>query len=105
MPVIGEEFEAGRNAYRSLIICVDTAIENENSEIAVICASALMDLAKSEGANYFGDEPPFDYNTALNTVKEAVKFAKKEGVPSWLEDDLKEIKEEYVKCTGEDIEG
>ncbi len=104
MPVIGEEFEAGRNAYRSLIVCVDTAIENENSEVAVICASALMDLAKTESANYFGDEPPFDYNTALATVRKAVKYAKDEGVPSWLKDDLKEIEEEFVKCTGEDIE-
>ena len=104
MPVIGEEFKAGRDAYRSLIVCVDSAIENKNPEIAVICGSALMDLAKTESANYFGDEPPFDYNTALNTVREAVKYAKKEGVPSWLKDDLKEIEEEFVKCTGEDID-
>jgi len=103
MPVIGEEFEAGRNAYRSLIICVDTAIENENPDIAVICGSALLQLTKSESANYFGDEPPFDYNTALATVRKALEYGKEEGVPSWLKDDLKEMEEQYIKIYHEEI--
>ncbi len=87
------EFEAGKEAYRALIECVDTAIEEDNSEIAVICALPLAKLAQAEGANYFGYEGGYNYNVALNTAREALEYAKEEGVPSWLRDDLRELEE------------
>ena len=60
--------------------------------MAVICALPLVKLAEAEGANYFGYEGVIDYNDAINLAKEALKFAEKEGVPSWLEDDLEELR-------------
>lgn len=83
----------GIKAYKALIDCVNAALEEESSEYAVICALPLIKLAVAEGANYFGFEDLYyNHRTAINVAKEAVKFAEKEGVPSWLEDDLEEIK-------------
>lgn len=89
----------GIKAYKALIDCVNAALEEESSEYAVICALPLIKLAVAEGANYFGSEDPshpesfyYNHRTAINVAKEAVKFAEKEGVSSWLEDDLEEIK-------------
>jgi len=85
------EFEAGRRAYEALGECVETAIEEENSEVAVICALPLAKLAEAEMASYFGYEGYYNYNTAINIAEEALEYAKEEGVPSWLRDDLNEL--------------
>lgn len=85
------EFEAGKRAYEALGECVETALEEENSEVAVICALPLAKLAEAEQANYFGYEGYYNYNRAINIAEEALEFAKEEGVPRWLEDDLREL--------------
>ena len=84
--------EKGREAYRALGECVEYAIDDENSDIAVICGFPLLKLAEVEGANYFGTEGYYNYNTAHELAKEVVKLADKEGVPSWLQDEVKEMK-------------
>jgi len=81
----------GQEAYEKLAVCVMDALEEENSEYAVICGLPLVKLAQAEGANYFGYEGVWNYNIAVELAKKALEFAKEEGVPRWLEDDLQEI--------------
>ena len=85
--------EKGRKAYESLGECTQYAIEDENPEIAVICGYPLLKLAEVEGANYFGTQGYYNYNSAHEMAKEAVKLADKKGVPSWMRDEVKEMKE------------
>lgn len=80
---MGRIGDVGINAYRSLIICVDTAIEEGHSEMAIVCASGLVSLADAEGANYLPSEARFNYNIAIKKVKQALGFAKSEGLPSF----------------------
>lgn len=85
--------DKGRSAYRSLGECVDMALEEGNSEIAIICGLPLIKLAQAEGANYFGTEGYYNYNSAADLAKEAVELADKEGLPAFLESDKREIKD------------
>jgi hypothetical protein len=93
---MGEKMEylnkLGKNAYKALSECVQTAIDEENSEIAVICGLPLVKLASAEGANYFGYENHYNYNTAVGLAKNVTKLADKLGVPRWLRDDITDIK-------------
>ncbi len=84
--------ELGKKSYEALGVCVERALEEEDSEYATICASGLVHLAKAEGANYFGFENYYNYNTAMELSKEAVKLAEKSGVPDWLKDEVEDIK-------------
>ena len=63
------EFEAGKRAYEALGECVETALEEENSEVAVICALPLAKLAEAEQANYFGYEGYYNYNRLLSLLR------------------------------------
>jgi len=101
MPVASKKWEHGRNAYKDLIFCVDEAIENDEPDVAVICGYALLHLAKAENASYWGYEGAYNYNMAMDSVKKAIKFAKKEGVPSFLKNELKEMEKDYEYVTGE----
>ena len=89
--------EKGKEAYRALGECTETALEDENSEIAVICGYPLLKLAEVEGANYFGTEGYYNYNTAHELAKEAISLAEKEGIPSFLKDELSEMKRTLKK--------
>jgi hypothetical protein len=51
-----EEFEKGADSYKSLIECVETSINEENGEVAFICANGLKGMAETEQGNYFGDK-------------------------------------------------
>jgi hypothetical protein len=93
--------EQGKKIYEILGGCVDRALEEENSEIAIICAAPLAKLAEVEGADYFGAEGHYNYNTAMELSKKAIKLAEREGVPSWMRDDVEEIKK-IVKEQGFD---
>ena len=84
--------EKGKEAYRVLGECVEYAISDENPEMAVICGYPLLKMAEVEKANYFGYEGYWNYNTAWQLAKEAVKLADKEGVPSWMEDAVEDMK-------------
>jgi hypothetical protein len=68
------------------------ALEEKNSDIAIICAAPLAKLAQVENADYFGYEGYYNFNTAMELAKKAVKLAEREGVPSWMKDDVEEIK-------------
>jgi len=83
----------GQEAYEKLAICVMDSLEEQDSEFAVICGLPLVKLAQVEGANYFGYEGDWNYNIAVELAKKARDFAKKAGVPDWLEDDLAEMEE------------
>jgi len=100
MPV-SSKWEYGKNAYKDLILCIDEAIENEEPDVAVICAFGLSHLAQAEKASYWGTEGAYDYNTAMDRVRRAIKFAKKEGVPSYLRKELEELEMDYEYITGE----
>jgi len=84
--------EKGQEVYRVLGECIEHALEDENSEMATMCGIALAKFAEAEGANYFGYEGPYNFNRAINLVREALELAEKEGVPRWLEDELEELK-------------
>lgn len=86
--------KSGRESYKALIGCVRIALQEEQSEYAVICGVALLRLADAEKANYFGatEAVPYDYNTAMGLTKDIIKLADKQGVPHWLDDELKQIK-------------
>ncbi len=89
----------GRIAYQSLGSCVDMALEKGNAEIAIVCGLPLVKLAQAEGANYFGTEGQYNYNSAVSLARESVKLADKEGLPGFLEGDKREI-EETLKGMG-----
>lgn len=84
----------GREAYHALGRCVSEAIENDNSEIAVICGYPMLKLAETEGANYFGgfEAGAYNYNTAHELAKQTVELAEREGVPAFLRDEAEEMK-------------
>ena len=77
-----------RRGYNTLISCVRSALKERNSELAVICGLPLVKLADAESGTYVDVE----YNEAMDLGSEVVKLAEEEGVPSWLKDDLEEIK-------------
>jgi len=81
----------GQGAYEALGRCVEESLEEESSEHALICASALVKLADAEGANYFGTQGYYNYNTAMELGKRVLDFVEKEGVPSWMKDDAKQM--------------
>jgi len=87
------EFEYGKKAYEFLGRCVEVALENDDSEVALLCALPLVKLAESEGADYFGYEGGYNYNTAVELGRKAYSFARREGVPSWLKRYLDELGE------------
>jgi len=91
--------EKGRKIYEELGNCVEMALEEENSEVAILCATPLAVLADLEGANYFGNEGYYNFNTAMDISKEAVKLAEEKGVPNWLKDGVETIKK-ILKDTG-----
>ena len=74
--------------YEALASCVRAALEEMNSELAVICGLPLVKMASAEAASYVEDY----YNEAMSLGVEAVRLAESEGVPSWLVDDLEEMK-------------
>ena len=82
----------GEKIYEVLGGCVARSLEEENPEMAIICAKPLVKLAEVERANYFGYEGRYNYNSAIELSKKAVKLAEKEGVPFFMKDDLVEIK-------------
>lgn len=84
--------EEGKKIYSVLGGCVERALEEKNSEIAIICAAPISKLAEVEGADYFGYEGAYNFNTAMELSKKAVKLAEKEGVPSWMKGAVDEIK-------------
>ncbi len=93
-----KEFEVASEAMQKLMECVETAIDYENSEIALICAVPLAKMLDIERGNYFSDERP-NYNHAVAIVKSAFNFIKKEGLPSWMHNDFNKLKE-FVKELG-----
>lgn len=99
-------WEKGKEAYKVLGECVEDAIADNNAEMAIVCGYPLLKLAEAERATYFGYEGAWDYNRALELAEEAVKLADKEGVPSWMEgivDDMrKTIVAEHWKKTGKE---
>ena len=84
--------EKGREAYRVLGECVEYAISDENSEMAVICGYPLLKMAEVEKGSFFGYEGYWNYNRAIDLAREAVKLADKEGVVRWMEDAVKDMK-------------
>jgi len=100
MPV-SSKWEYGKNAYRDLILCIEKAIDDDEPDVAVVCAFGLSHLAQAEKASYWGYEDVYGYNTAMNEVKKAIEFAKKEGVPSYLRKELEELEMDYEYITGE----
>jgi len=82
-------------AYRALIDCVRTALEEENAELAVICGASLVKMGEVEKGSYIYEYPYV--NEAMELGIEVVKLAEREGVPSWLEkyvDEMKRILED-----------
>ena len=84
--------DKGHEVYRVLGECVSNALDENESEIAVICGLPLAKLAEVEGANYFGYEGRYNYNTALDMARDVIRLAEEEGVPSFLRDDVEELK-------------
>jgi Icc-related predicted phosphoesterase len=84
--------EEGKKVYTVLGSCVERALREGDSEIAIICAAPLAKLAEVEMASYFGYEGAYNFNTAMELSKKAVKLAEREGVPSWMRDNVEEIK-------------
>jgi len=91
--------EKGREAYNVLGECTTLALENENSEMAVICGYPLLKLAETENANYFGTEGTFNYNSAHFIAKEVIELSKEKGVPSWFNHEIAEM-EKILKDGG-----
>lgn len=96
--------EKGKEAYKVLGECVQQALLDENSEMAIICGYPLLKMAEVEKANYFGYEGFWNFNTAWKLAKEAVELAEKEGVPSWMEDAVKDMKK-TLKEMGVELKG
>ena len=101
MPVASKGWEHGENAYKELSMCVFDAINNDEPDVATICAYGLLHLAQAEKGSYWGYKGAYNYNTAMETVETALRFIKeKGGVGMWLEKMYKEMLEEYEKETG-----
>jgi len=77
-------------AYRALIDCVRSALEEDNVEFAVICGLPLVKMGEAEGGDYVYEYPYV--SEAMELGKEVVEQAEKEGVPSWLRDHVEEIR-------------
>jgi len=74
--------------YETLAWCVREALEEEEPELAVICGLPLVELANTEKASYVEDW----YNEAMELGRRALELARREGVPSYLRDDVEKIR-------------
>ena len=83
----------GHTIYQSLGKCTERSLEDGNSEMALICGAPLLRLAQIEGANYFGYEGEYNYNTSVDLAREVVDLAEKEGAPDFLRGYVKEMKD------------
>jgi len=75
--------------YEALAWCVREALEEEESELAVICGLPLVELANAEKGSYVIESW---YNEAMELGRRALELARREGVPSWLRDDVEKIR-------------
>jgi len=74
--------------YEALASCVLEALEEEEPELAVICGLPLVELANAEKGSYVIESW---YNEAMELGRRALELARREGVPSWLRDDVEKI--------------
>jgi len=97
-----EPFKSASEAMESLMKCVDNALLEEDSDIALICALPLAKMLELEKASYFSYESP-NYNHAVSLVKKAKEFIEKEGVVGWMEDGIEELDKILKELSGEEL--